>query len=139
MLWPRLASASALCFCQAMCSDELFHTNKSSNTHSGTQQHRVRLNHSVLNPIKQCFHCPPLRCTLSWALYPVYPSKRNKQESWCVERIISGEFSLFTTISGDEMTVYMITGEQEELFTLQLMSEGGTSHFRMMSPLFEKQ
>lgn len=42
-------------------------------------------------------------------------------------------------ISGYEMTVYIITGEQEELFTLGLMSEGGASHLRMMSPLFEMQ
>lgn len=63
----------------------------------------------------------------------------NKSKSWYVQRSIPAEFSLFTTISGYEMAVYIITGEQEELFTLRLMSEGGASPSRVMSPLFETQ
>lgn len=47
--------------------------------------------------------------------------------------------SVFTMMSGYEMAVYISTAEQEELFTLGLMSEGGASHLRMMSPLFETQ
>lgn len=63
----------------------------------------------------------------------------NRSMSWHVYRIILVEFSVFTMMSVYEMTVYIITGKQEEEFTLRLMPEGGAFHLLMMWPLFQTQ